>query len=351
MNTIKIAEKLYERYESQYETGAHYYGLLALYALAITAHTGNNKELLEKCKTILKGYPEAWQGRGGNFKNYQVGGNGKAWLVYKGLLDEERENIRTYAEMTLQAPTDSNGLLCMPSCPELERVWIDTITAVVPYMLYAGLALDDVRYVDFAAYQCFGHYELLLDRTCGLLHQCRGFLDNPEQLSDDHWSRGNGWAYVGLTALVEELPKDSKHRAKAEKYYKDLSVAFLKCRNAHGVWSQMLGCSYAWDESSGTALIAYGMGVGLRLGLLERNVFEKPYIETMHAIAQRFINADFSTNMSCRGCLCPGTGTEKGTAKAYLTEVYPQKDEVHSYGTMMLAFAEAYKNQITDLEI
>ena len=37
--------------------------------------------------------------------------------------------------------------------------------------------------------------------------------------------------------------------------------------------------------------------------------------------------------------------------QSYLTERMPQKDEVHSYGCFMLAFVEAYKNGIYEVEI
>ena len=58
---------------------------------------------------------------------------------------------------------------------------------------------------NFACYRLGGHAQAwamltglaprrnaLLDADCGLLHQCRGFLDNPGRRSADHWSRGNG---------------------------------------------------------------------------------------------------------------------------------------------------------------
>ena len=57
------------------------------------------------------------------------------------------------------------------------------------------------------------------------------------------------------------------------------------------------------------------------------------------------------TVLSCPGCLCPGQGKEKGTAKAYITEKYPQDDEVHSYGCIMFALVEAYKNGIEEIEL
>ena len=349
MNTLDLSKKLFERYESQHRI-YHYYGLLALYALAQTAYEAKDEATLDKCKQMLGLYTDKFDHIRYNFDNYEVGGNGKAWLVYKGLFDEEIENIRKYAAKTLSAPVDSNGILCLPSCPEKEKIWIDVVTAVTPFMLFAGLALNEEKYIDFAAEQCFKMYEIFLDKTCGLLHQSKGFMENPDFISHDHWSRGNGWGYIGLAELVRYLPKNSTHRAKAEKYFVDLSKALIEHQTEKGIWRQEIPCDYSWDESSGTGLIAYGLGIGLRKGLLDAKTFEQPFVNAINGIVNYFINDDFSTNMCCEGCLCPGEGEDKGTIKAYLTQVWPCKDDHHSYGALMLALVEAYRNGITKVE-
>ena len=227
--------------------------------------------------------------------------------------------------------------------------WIDIAHCISPYMLYAGMAFDEPRYIDFAVEQMTKMYERFLDRTCGLLHQTKGFLKNPEFISKDHWGRGNGWGYFTLAVLVRDLPEDSTHRPVVEKYFKDMSYALIKYQNAHGVWKQDIDCDYAWDESSATAFIAFGMGVGLRMGILEYDVFYSAFEKAIKAIADRFIDEDFSTLMCCGGCLCPGTGDEQGTPKAYVTEQYPQKNDHHSFGPIMFAMLEAYRNGICDL--
>ena len=44
--------------------------------------------------------------------------------------------------------------------------------------------------------------------------------EDKTKLSDDHWSRGNGWGILGMTELVRYLPKDSKHYAEAVERFK-----------------------------------------------------------------------------------------------------------------------------------
>ena len=349
MNTLYMSEKLFERLE-QTSPIRGYTGLLALYGLAQTALESCDEQVLKKCSEMLALYPDGVQHPQYTFEAYELGGNGKAYLIYKGYFEEHRDKLREYAEKTMKAPKDRDGILCFNECPEKEKIWIDVVTAVTPFMLYAGLALNEEKYIDFAAEQCFKMYNVFLDGTCGLLHQTKRFLEDPNLLSQDHWSRGNGWGYLGLADLVAYLPHDSKHRVTAEKYFTNMSRALIRYQTKRGTWRQEIPCDYSWEESSGTGLIAYGLGIGLRTGVLNKETYEKPYRNAIEGIVKYFINDDFSTNMCCSGCCCPGEGKEKGTVKAYLTEVWPQKDNTHSFGALMLALVEAYRNGITDIE-
>ena len=349
MNTIELAKKLYDHYE-QSQRVVGYPGLLAVWALSELAVEANDSETLARCKAYLAQYPDHFDHPHYNFESYRVGGNGKAWLVMKGLFDEERENIRRYAEITLAAPKDEEGITCLFRNGQIQT-WIDIAHCVTPFMLYAGLALKEERYIDFAAEQTFLMVERFLDRTCGLLHQCKGFLPNPERISSDHWGRGNGWGYLSLTVLVRDLPADSPHRPKAEKYFKDLSLALLAHQNAHGVWRQEVDCPWSWDESSATAFFIFGFGAGMRLGLLEKEVFDAPFRRAVTEMAARFIHPDFSVTMCCGGCLCPGEGDAKGTQLAYVTEKYPLRDNSHAFGPVIFALTEAARHGMTDLKV
>ena len=349
INVIDLVGKLLERYEVCYGIVDNYFGLLAYYGLAQAAVASENEIYLKKCKEYLAQYPEHFPHPYYNFESYRVGGNGKAWLLMKGYMPEAEADIRKYAELTYHAPAGENGILSWPGRP--ERIWIDVVTCTTPFMLYAGLALNEEKYIDFAAKQCFEMYELLLDETCGLVHQSKGFLPNPKRISQDHWSRGNGWCLIGLSELVRYLPEDSKHRAKAETYFVDLIDSLIPYQTAKGLWRQEIIEPMAWEESSGSAIFLYGIGIGMRKGLLKGDSYKKVFEKGVRALGTYCLTSDFSTYRSCPGCLSPGEGAEKGTVKSYLTERMPQKDEVHSYGCFMLAFVEAYKNGIYEVEI
>ena len=347
MRTLDIARNLYVRY-GQTEEIKHYYGLLAIYGLCQTAYEAKEPDLITSCKTILDRYPDGMEHPYYNFECYRAGGNAKAWSIMMGLVEKDIELLKVYAEKTLKGCADKDGILCLPGTT--GAIWIDVVAAVTPFMLYAGIVLGNEEYIDFAVDQCIKMYEVFMDETCGLLHQSRGFRDNPNPFSEDHWSRGNGWGYIGLTELVKYLPIHSPHRIKVETYFCDMSKAILKYQTEKGLWRQEMTEPLSWEESSGTALFLYGLGAGIRLGLLKENTYKLAFEKGIYGLIKHCINSDFSTELSCPGCLCPGEGTNKGTIQAYITEKLPVRNEHHSFGAFMLAMVEAHRNNIIEVE-
>lgn len=349
VNTLTAAEKVFNRYEEKHDIIQFYYGILAYYALAQAADAGKNEELLKKCKDYLDLYPDKFEHPYYNFEVYRVGGIAKAWLFNKGYMPHTADDLRKYAEITMNSPHSKEGLLSHPVYT--DHVWIDTVAFVTPFMLYVGLTLGEQKYIDYAVSLCFKSYELFLDRTNGLLHQAKGFMLNPERVTPEHWSRGNGWGYVGLTELVQYLPENSEYREKAIEYYISHTDALIENQTERGLWRQEIPEELAWYESSGTGLILYGIGVGIRCGILKDEKYMEALKKGIEGLGKYCITKEYMTRISCPGCLAPGVGKDRGTVKSYLTEKFPQDDEPHSYGCIMLALVEAYKNGITEIEI
>lgn len=348
--TLELIKGLFSRGMSK-NSVQNYYGLLTLFAYAQYSLEVKDQKATEVVAALLNGYPQNFGQAKCNFENYKFGGLAKAYFILQGFMPEERENLRLYAKKTMKAPADRDGILCMPHCPEKEQVWIDVIYAVTPFMLYAGLALGEDKYVEFAFKQCEKMYELFLDEECGLLHQARGFMAEKDAISHDHWARGNGWAYFGLTELVKHLREDSPYRDKALSMYRALSENLLRYQTHLGLWRQEIPCELAWVESSGTALFAYGYGAGIRLGILDKEKYQKAFENAIIGLGRHCIGTDYTTKLCSSGCLCPGQGEKKGTVSAYLTDIFSCYDEGHSFGAFMLAMLEAYRNGIFSLTI
>lgn len=354
MKTLELARRLYDTYESV-EQVKHYYGLLAIHALCQVAEEGG--ESIDRCRWILSLFPDRidhpkpdarlW---GYNFPSYYIGGIPAAYALMRGHMPEKRDPVRKYADEMMSASRDPDGIMSNPHRPGEDLIWIDVAMAVTPYLLFAGLALEENRYVDEAVRQTILMYDVFRNPENGLLHQSRNF-NGPGRFSEDHWSRGNGWGYIALTELIRFLPADSPHREKVEAYFVDHSKAFLPHQSRRGMWRQEIPLDLSYEETSGTGLILYGFGAGLRAGLLDEATFRPAFERGVRGLVDVAVNPDFSINNSCPGCLCPGEGDEKGTVRAYVTLRLPYRNEHHGFAPVMYALAEAHRNGITEVDL
>ena len=132
-----------------------------------------------------------------------------------------------------------------------------------------------MKYIDEAAFQTLAMYDLFLDKSCGLLHQSRDFCGEG-RFSDDHWSRGNGWGILSLAELCAHLPENHPERGRCIEYFKAHIDSLAKYQSQNGMWRQEitvesldtqseLGILESYEETSGTGLILYAIGVGTEM--------------------------------------------------------------------------------------
>ena len=87
------------------------------------------------------------------------------------------------------------------------------------------------------------------------------------------WARGVGWAAVGLTNLLIEMPEDHPKRAKLMGSYLSLMTGLIPYQAQSGLWRQLIDDPDAWEETSGSAMFTYAMATGIRLGWLDSKKF------------------------------------------------------------------------------
>lgn len=342
---LHVAEHLFRRCQSLGPIN-HYYGLLSIYGLCVTAENKADAALTAECNRILSAFPDGVAHPDYNFPAYRIGGIPRAYQFFRRHLTDEstRKLLEHYVDEMMHAPRDSQGILCHPKASaEAGLIWIDVAMAVTPFLLFAGLGLDRPDCVAEAAKQAFLMYDVFQDPYTGLLHQCRGFI-GPNQFSTDHWSRGNGWGIIALTELVQHLPPTSPHLTLARGLMKRHLDALLPWQNERGLWLQELSAPQDprnWEETSGSALILYALGTALRCGVVEGAAALEAFHRGIGGLLQFHIDDEFSTSGCCHGCLAPGNGLWRGTPEAYMTECSPVKDEPHSFGPFMLALNSA----------
>jgi len=325
-----------------------YHGLFTLFAMAKGAVATGNDNWLAKCKEYLDKYPNEIEHPKYSFDLYEIGGIAKSYLFYNGEYGANAEEIREYAEKTHLALRTSDGIICYKYYKKTvphKWIWVDAITAVAPFMLYAGLALQEPRYVDFAAEQTIRMFDALLDPECGLVHQSRGrYEEDANRCSEDHWSRGNGWMMVAFAELLEFLPQSSPFYKDVVSRYQDFCESLIRYQSIRGLWRQEITVEGAWEESSGTGLITYGLGVGIRLGILTDEKYKKAFDAALCGLANYCISENYHTYLSCEGNNFPGRGDQRGTIYSYICIPKAFRNEPHSFGCIMLALIEALKN-------
>ncbi len=322
----------------------HYSGVLLMHGLARLAIVSGEKLIMEQTRSYLEPFLKAKEDYYANFKNYYCGGNAAAYLLFKGYFSEAEKNVRKYAEELINhAPRDSQGIFCHPRFPGEERIWIDVAFAVTPFLLYAGRYFEEERYIEEAWQQTAKMVNILRNSETGLLHQCRNFR-GPGHMSEDHWSRGNGWGIFALTELVNDLAEDDRRRPGAEKMFCDLCRSCLDFQDTDGMFHQEMTDHTSYVETSGSGLILYAFGVGIEKGLLDNNfrtAFEKGIRSSLS-----YIGVDGSVHNTCPGCLCPGQGTK---------EDYKNKpavlNDTHGFGPPVFSLGQAVALGHENIEI
>ncbi|MGN6277802.1 MAG: glycoside hydrolase family 88 protein [Sphingomonas sp.] len=87
------------------------------------------------------------------------------------------------------------------------------------------------------------------------------------------WSRGNGWVLGGLARVLSAMPEDFAGRDFYTGLYTKLAGRILELQQPDGLWRADLlhPDAYPEAETSGSALLLYGLAWGVNHGLLPRD--------------------------------------------------------------------------------
>jgi len=344
MNSVdvyKVAKLAFEKHIATH-TMMHYTGILSLHGYARLALITGRDDILVDIREQLLPFVHGEREFKANFTNYYCGGNGTAFLYWQGKLPEAEETVRHYAEDAMHnAPRDADGIFGRKP-PRTDQIWIDVAFAMTPFLLFAGLAFDEDRYIEEAYQQTKKMFDVLRNPENGLLHQARGFV-REGHITEDHWSRGNGWGIQAAAELVNYLPADDPRRADSERMFVDLVNACLAFQDEDGLWHQEItDIDRSYVETSGTGLILYAIGVGLEKGLLPESVREK-FIKGLEGYMP-YIREDGSVFHTCRGNLSP----LDGSIVAYKASP-PVLNDTHAFGPVILAFGQAGNIGVTSV--
>lgn len=325
----------------------HYAGILSLHGMARLVKIMNSKEILDELKNHIAPF---WQGKVKEAvgvygeRVYRWGGNATAFMLVRDMLPEAYDATLAAAEnLRAQQNRDSRGIFDMPggnwNNGSEGFLWIDTVFGVCPFLLWTGLATKRQEFIDESCFQMLKHHEILFDKSDKIYHQAINFKE-PGALTPSYWSRGCGWGALALAEMVYDLPKDHQDYQKILKAFQDLMEGCKRHMDEDAMLHQAVEDHSTYVETSGTALVLYAMGRGIKNQSLNRAEYKDTFLRGVKNI-MRYIALDGSVFNCCQGCLAPGNGTSQDYAeKGWIL------NDNHAFGPIILLFgmAESLKN-------
>ncbi len=176
-----------------------------------------------------------------------------------------------FADEQWAVPTD-DGLT------NQTRFWIDDMYMISAVQVQAFRATGEKKYLDRAAFEMTAYLDKL-QKPNGLFYHAP---DVPF-----FWGRGNGWMAAGMTEILRDLPRDHVHFERIYRGYKTMMESLLQYQAESGMWRQLVDGPDSWEESSSTAMFAYAMVTGVKLGLLDEAAYGPAARKAWLALAAR----------------------------------------------------------------
>lgn len=278
------------------------------------------------------------------------------WGFHRGTTTRHADNYspgQIYLDLYRLCPNDAEkirktraNINMLVNTPQVnEWWWIDAIQMGAPIFAKLGRLTGEQKYFDkmwaMYAYTRNEHGgNGMFNPKEGLWWRDQDF-DPPYKEpngEDCYWSRGNGWVYVALTRIMDEIPADEKHRADYLADFLTMSEALKKCQREDGFWNVSLHDPdhFGGKELTGTSLFVCGMAWGINQGLLDR----AEYLP----IVEKAWNAMVKDAVHKNGFLgyVQGTGKEPKDGQPVTYDSVPDFEDFGT-GCFLLAGSEVYK--------
>ena len=207
-------------------------------------------------------------------------------------------------------------------------VWPDDLYMGGVFLVRWGIYTHDQKYIDDAASNII-HQAALEQDSDGLWFH--GYFMKEKQHAPFKWGRGNGWATVALVETLSALPADDPLRPPLLDILRRQIDGLKKVQAPDGMWRQVLDKPESWEETSCTAMFAYGIARAVNRGWINASNL---------AVARRAF-AGLAKRVTPGGEIkdtCQGTNI--GTTLDFYLERRRPLDDPHGRGPVLLAGTE-----------
>ena len=158
--------------------------------------------------------------------------------------------------------------------PHGTGVWVDDMFMGTAVLVEWAKITGDVEYLEYACWQLKRITEYLYreEHEDGLLHHGYNFWTG--DLSCCKWGRGNGWAFIAMTEVLEAGQKMAAQLDILDHLllmYRRHASGLLAVQSAEGRWHNILNNNNTFLETSASAMFLTGLARGLRYGWLEED--------------------------------------------------------------------------------
>lgn len=159
----------------------------------------------------------------------------------------------------------AKGLLNMNE----NQIWIDTLFMTVLFLAKWGVYTDNEDYQNEAIHQYLIMLKYLYDKESGLFYHAWTFEEN-RNFSHTFWCRGNCWYTASVLDFVDIMGDRLNMPVKEilVDTYRAQASALRGLQSENGLWHTVLDDQESYEETSGSAGIAYGFLKGIHSGVL-----------------------------------------------------------------------------------
>lgn len=165
--------------------------------------------------------------------------------------------------------------------------WADALYMVMPVMTKMYLLTGDGAYLDKMYANWKYANSIMYDKETGLYFRDGKYVypkHTTRTAKKDFWARGDGWVIAAFAKVLKDFDTAKKQGKKVKgKYlkeiaetYKQLAKALVNCQQQEGYWTRsILDPEQAPGyETSGTALMCYGLFWGINNGYLPKTYIQ-----------------------------------------------------------------------------
>ena len=233
-----------------------------------------------------------------------------------------------------------------------NQVWLDGIYMAMPFLALYESQFGDGDYSDVVRQIETVRDRMRDDRTGLYYHgydasRTAFWADPMTGLSQNFWLRSIGWFAVALADLIEILPAGAG-RDTLRGIFADLMAAVWKFSDPEtGMYWQVPdrpGEAGNYLESSGSAMLAYAMLKGARLGALDGEYADHGQ-KTFDGIMQKYLTIAENGDLNLGGiCLVAGLGPEDNRRRdgsyAYYISEPVVKNDAKGVAPFLLCYTE-----------